>query len=87
MAGMGIGCGRGHGVPGVRIGLRCLAAMAHMRMRRGCGRRRGMMVPGMRVLRGKRRACQHERQSQGGFHRPVSGPITVTVCIIPPCMW
>ncbi|GAB4474708.1 MAG: hypothetical protein OHK0018_05240 [Erythrobacter tepidarius] len=54
---------------------------------------RGMifLLPGRRVLpvlRGERRARRQKRESDRNPHVPLSGgPMTVTVCIMPPCMW
>jgi hypothetical protein len=35
----------------------------------------------------RRRGAQQQGKIESGFHCPLSGPMTVTVCIIPPCMW
>jgi hypothetical protein len=37
------------------------------------------------MLRGERRSARQREQGKRDLH--ASGPITVTVCIIPPCMW
>lgn len=39
------------------------------------------------VLRQRWRGAQEQDNREGGFHYSLSGPMTVTVCIIPPCMW
>jgi hypothetical protein len=38
------------------------------------------------MLRQRWRGAQQHDNRESGFHCPLSGPITVTVCIIPPCM-
>lgn len=38
------------------------------------------------MLRLRRCGAQQQGNRKSGFHCPRSGPITVTVCIIPPCM-
>jgi hypothetical protein len=40
----------------------------------------------MGILRGERRGEAQDEKAKRGSHAPASGPITVTVCIIPPCM-
>ena len=42
-------------------------------------------MTGMGILRGQRRGGEQREEGERGSH--ASGPITVTVCIIPPCMW
>lgn len=49
-----------------------------------CRGRLGQIVSLM--LRQRRCGAQQQDTYKGGFHCPLSGPITVTVCIIPPCM-
>jgi hypothetical protein len=39
------------------------------------------------MLRQRRYSAEQQDNRESGFHCPLSGPMTVTVCIIPPCMW
>jgi hypothetical protein len=40
----------------------------------------------MGILRSERRCCHQGKGGKSDPHAPLSGPMTVTVCIIPPCM-
>jgi hypothetical protein len=44
-----------------------------------------MMIMSPMILRGERRGGDERDDGRRKPH--ASGPMTVTVCIIPPCMW
>ena len=83
-------------MPGMRIGqgvltmraVACVRVVSGVLGRRGSRcRSRSRRVIVVLVLRRERRCARQRQQGQRGFHFALSGPITVTVCIIPPCMW
>ena len=94
MAGVGI-CSIGiglsvHVVTGMRVvclrGGLIAQIVTGMGISLGLGRGRlGHIVTLM--LRQRRYSAEQQDNRESGFHSPLSGPMTVTVCIIPPCMW
>lgn len=75
----------GVGISSIGIGLSA-HIVPGMWISHGLGRGRlGHIVTLM--LRQRRYSAEQQDNRESGFHCPLSGPMTVTVCIIPPCMW